>query len=139
MTRGQPFELGNKLGKGRPPGSRNKRSIYLEALETHGVEIIDTVKLQALKKDPSALRLCVERLIPICKPPNSRFKLPRLRTLADSSKALSALAREVAKGHVSAQEGESVARMIESYARLETEALDQRVGALEEKDSEGED
>ena len=137
MTRGRPFELGNKLGKGRPPGSRNKRSIFQEALESHGVEIVDTAKLQALKKDPSALRLCMERLVPICKPPNSRFKLPQLRTLADSSKAISALMREVAKGNVSAQEGESIARMIESYGRVEAEGLERRILALEQKDSEG--
>ena len=57
--RGQPFELGNKLGKGRPPGSRNKKSIFQDAMEGKGsIEIIETAKLQALKKDPTALRLC---------------------------------------------------------------------------------
>jgi hypothetical protein len=137
MKRGQPFELGNKLGKGRPPGSRNKKSIFQDAMEGKGsIEIIDTAKLQALKKDPSALRLCVERLVPVCKAPNSRFPLPRLRTLADSSKAISAVVRGVAKGHLSAQEGESVARIIESYGRVEAEGLEQRIQALEQKYSE---
>jgi hypothetical protein len=32
MTRGRPFEPGNKFGRGRPKGSRNKRTAEAQAL-----------------------------------------------------------------------------------------------------------
>jgi hypothetical protein len=112
---GRPFEAGNKFGRGRPTGSRNKRSIYQEALESHGIEIIETCKLQALKKDATALRLC------------------------DLTTAISALDRAVARGRISASEGESVGRLIESHRRtLETETFEARVRALEKARSEEE-
>jgi hypothetical protein len=135
--RGKPFVVGNKLGTGRPLDSRNKKSIFQEALESHGIEIIDTAKLQALKKDPTALRLCVERLVPICKPPNSSFRMPRLRTSTDLPKAISALAREVAAGRLSAQEGESVSRIIESFGNaLQVDDFATRLETIEQENSE---
>src|ERR1700722_8465698 len=136
---GRPFEPGNKLGKGRQTGSRNKKSIYQEALESHGIEIMETCKLQALKKEPTALRLCVERLVPVCKAPNSTFRLPPMRTAADLPMAISAVAQAVARGRLSASEGESVGRLIESHRRtLESETFEARIRALEQAQSEKE-
>ncbi len=54
---GRPFEPGNKMGKGRPPGTRNKMTVFQELLAGNGVEIINQVKLQALKKDPDPMIL----------------------------------------------------------------------------------
>ena len=89
MARGKPFEPGNKLGKGRPLGSCNKKTIFQEALETDGVKIIQKIKLQALKANPVAMRLCMERLVPLAKEPNSRFRLPAVETAADLTEAIS--------------------------------------------------
>jgi hypothetical protein len=137
--RGKPFEVGNTMGKGRPPGSRNKKTIFQQALESHGTEIINQVKLQALKPKPdsTALRLCVERLIPVCKAPNSRFPLPVVRTSADLPKALTAVSQAVARGLVSAQQGEGVARIIDTQRRaIETGDFEARIRHLEEAKSE---
>ena len=132
--RGKPFEPGNQLGKGRPPGSRNKKTIFQEALESHGLEIVNKAKLEALKADPTALRLCVERLIPIPKAPNSRFRLPPVRTPADLTKALSAATQAVSRGRLSAQEGEAIARMLDCHRNMfETVDLDKRLEAIELK------
>lgn len=48
---GRPFEPGNKLGKGRPKGSRNKLGeVFITALqadfEEHGVRVIETVRTE---------------------------------------------------------------------------------------------
>src|SRR2546425_12787757 len=32
MKRGRPFEPGNKLGRGRPPGSRNKKTLIIQEI-----------------------------------------------------------------------------------------------------------
>jgi hypothetical protein len=71
--RGQPFEPGNTIGKGRPRGSRNKRTVFQEALESHGLQAISQLKLLAFRPNPdmTALRLYVERLVAIPKPEQS--------------------------------------------------------------------
>jgi hypothetical protein len=131
--RGRPFELGNTVGRGRPAGRRNKKTLLQELLESHGKALITQVQILAMKGDPTAMRLCIERLLPVCKPPASRFRLPPLHNAADSMKALPAVMREVAQGRLSAQDGEAMARMIESYRRtLEAEEFDKRLKALEE-------
>lgn len=64
-TRGKPFEPGNQYGKGRPPGSPNKKSLVLQQLLfDHSEQIIADLIKDAKKGDPTALKLCVERLIP---------------------------------------------------------------------------
>jgi hypothetical protein len=116
--RGKPFEPGNKLGKGRPPGSKNKKTIFQEALESHGEAIIKTAELQALKGDQKCLQLCMERLVPIAKAPNSRFRLPPMLTVSDLVKAVPAVMRQVALGRLTAQEGEAISRSMDSYLRM---------------------
>jgi hypothetical protein len=134
------FVVGNKEGKGRPPGRLNRATIFQEALEKGGVEIIRKVKSQALKADPTAMRLCMERLVPLAKPRNSRFPAPVAKTAEDLMQSISELLKVVAEGVLSAQEGESVARIIESQRRMiETEGYDARLRVLEEPRSSSEE
>jgi hypothetical protein len=63
--RGRPFHPGNTLGRGRPRGSPNKKSLVLqEMLLDQGEKIIQSAIDRAKKGDRTALALCVERLIP---------------------------------------------------------------------------
>ena len=136
--RGKPFEAGNKFGKGRACGSRNKRTALLALMEDHGEAMIKQCQVLALKGDPTALRLCMERLMPPCRAPNSRFRLPPMKTVADLVKALPLVAQEVARGRLSAQEGELISRMMETQRHaLESEEFERRLQALE-GDSEDE-
>lgn len=134
--RGKPFELGNTMGKGRPRGSRNKRTIYQEALESHALPIIFKMKFEALKEIPdmTALCTCFERLVPIPKPANSRFRLPRVQTPADLPNMLSAVERAVCSGQASAQEGLAMAQITELHRRaFEIVDIDRRIRALEQE------
>ena len=120
------------MGTGRPTGSRNRTTLFREALESGGEAIIRKIKRQALKSDPTAMRLCMERLLPLAKAQNSHFRLPPVETAANLMEAISAVTRAVAGGRLSAHEGESVARIIESQRRmLETETFDARLRVLE--------
>jgi hypothetical protein len=101
--RGKPFEAGNKFGKGRIRGSRNKRTALVELMEDHGAALIKQCQVLALKGDSTALRLCIERLMPPCRAPNNRFRLPPMKTLADLAKAQPAVAQEVARGRLTAR------------------------------------
>jgi hypothetical protein len=133
--KGRPFEPGNKMGKGRPPGSRNKRSMYMDLMESYGEAIIKQCQVMALEKNPMAMRLCMERLLAPCKAPNTRFRLPAATTATDLVKALGAVMQQVARGHLSAQEGEAMAGMIESLRHsIGTEEFEQRLQAVENRD-----
>jgi|HubBroStandDraft_4_1064222.scaffolds.fasta_scaffold531199_2 hypothetical protein len=131
--RGKPFEPGNTLGKGRRRGSRNKRTKLVELMEDNGESMIKQCKVLAYKGDPTALRLCMERLLPPCRTPHNRFHLPPVKTVRDLQKALSAVLKQVAAGRMSAQEGESISRTLESQRRtIESVDFEKRLRALEQ-------
>ena len=60
----KPGQSGNPAG--RKPGSKNK--LRFPKLQEAGPEIVQKAIDEALKGDPSALRLCIERLIPRLRP-----------------------------------------------------------------------
>ena len=128
----QTIRAGNKLGKGRPPGSRNKRTALMELMEEHGEAMVKKCQLLALNGDPTALRLCMERLVPPCRASNHQFRLPPMKTVAELMKALPVVAQEVARGRLSAQDGEVISRMIERQRQaIESEEFEKRLRALE--------
>jgi hypothetical protein len=87
--------------------------------------------------DPTALRLCMERLLPPCKPSNNRFQLPAVKTASDVGLALQSVLQEVARGRLSAQEGEAIRGSLENHRRaIETEEFGKRLEALEQETSE---
>ena len=135
--RGRPFEPGNKMGKGRPPGSRNQRTVFSVMMDSHGEALIKQCQVLALKGDPTALRLCIERLLPPCKPSNNRFLLPAVKTASDVGLALQSILQEVARGRLSAQEGEAIAAILENHRRaIDAEDFGKRLQALEQQTSE---
>lgn len=138
MGIGRPFEPGNKLGKGRPPGSGNKKTLFQQALEQDGEAIIEKVKQRALKGDRVAMRLCIERLVPLAKEANTKFRLPVVARAKDLTGAISALTEAVAEGELSAQEGASVAKIVESQRKnIEVEEFDARLRVLEGRSKPG--
>ena len=79
------------------------------------------------------MKLCIERLLPILKVPEGRFRLPPVQNLADLVKALPAVMEQVAQGRLSAQNGEAMVRMIEGHRRvLEADEFEKRLKVLEE-------
>jgi hypothetical protein len=75
--------------------------------------------------------------LPPCKPSNSRFVLPAVKTASDVGLAQESVLREVARGRLSGQEGESIAAMLENRRRaIESEEFERRLRAVEE-DTQG--
>ena len=136
--RGRPFESGNKAGRGRPRGSKNRRTVFMNTLEEFGERIIRQCILLALKGDGPALRLCMERLVPPCQPVGQKFRLPAINSLADLGPAYRKVLEEIADGRLTARDGESLAGVLEKRRQLgETAELDARLQALEQR-TEGE-
>jgi len=134
---GKAFKPGNKVGRGRPRGSRNKRTIFQEAFESHGEAIIKQVQMQAFKGDPTAMRLWIERLSPPSKAPNPKFRLPPVKSLLDVAPAIATVMQQVARGRLSPQEGAGVvAMLVNDRPATETEDMEKRLRAVEERHSQ---
>jgi hypothetical protein len=132
MPRGRPFETGNKLGRGRPAGSRNRASQWQDTLEEDGDAIIKTCLRLAKAGDPPAMKLAIERLIPVRRDRRVEFNLPQIATTSDLSDALDAVLTAVAAGTLTPSEGETIARILEIRREtMETEELEKRLSALE--------
>jgi hypothetical protein len=90
-----------------------------------------------LKGNNAALRVCMERLVPPARQPNPTFKLPSIRSAADLPRASAAVVKAVAAGELSAQEAESMMRLLEIDQRLrEASELAPRIDRLEQRDRE---
>jgi hypothetical protein len=132
-TRGRPFEPGNP---GRPKGAKHKTTRAIEALLEGEAEALTRKAIdKALEGDNVALKMCLDRLSPPPKDSPVAFELPAISTAADAATAMTSILAAVAEGSVTPAEGETIARLIETFLKsLETVEFEQRLRALEEKD-----
>src|ERR1700674_5196537 len=87
MKRGRPFEPGNKCGRGRPKGSRNKSTSAAQRLLEQHYETLMAKQLQAAHQgDPKARQWCLEQAnrIRVAAP---KLKLSPVQTLDDIAAA----------------------------------------------------
>ena len=132
-TRGRPFELGNKIGRGRPRGSKNKvRAESREVIENYSRSLLRKAVLDALKDGGPGLRQLITYVLG---PPKSNpvaIGKIRTETAADVSKASQIVVRKAAEGEITAAEGQDLAALLELRRRaIETEDHDKRLRELE--------
>lgn len=132
--RGRPFQPGNKYGRGRPPGSRNKAArVCQRTLDSHAESLAKRCLYMALQGNPTAMRLCLERLLPARRQRALHFRLPPVKTLADVVAASESVVSSVAKGEITPAEGQAFSMMLDGRRRMiETQELEQRIRALED-------
>ncbi|WP_348638323.1 DUF5681 domain-containing protein [Bradyrhizobium sp. ISRA463] len=121
---------------GRPRGSRNKRTVALEALFEGEAEAIARKAIELAKAgDSPAIKMVIDRLAPVRK--GARIELPdfpRVKTLADVPAAHAFLINAVAKGRISPEEGAAIAATLDRYcSAVDTVELERRVAAIEER------
>jgi hypothetical protein len=135
--RGKPFQAGNKYGRGRPPGSRNRVvSALQQLLESHGETLTKKCVFLAVQGDITALRLCMERLIPARRQRVLQFKLPAIKIMADVAEASETVVRGVTRGLLTPSEGQAFTAMLDGRRRMiESEEMEGRIRALEENQS----
>lgn len=130
---GRPFKPGNP-GKPRGATSRITREAQLildgnaDALTKKAVEM-------ALAGDSTALRLCMERLLPPRKDrPVVLPDFPDIKTAADCLAATSSIVAAVAAGRLTPAEAEAVQRVLGAFVHsFEIVELERRLSALEGK------
>jgi hypothetical protein len=134
MIRGRPFEPGNKLGRGRPRGSQNKRNTRgQQLLDQYSETIMQKALAEAIKGDVSLLRTFLSFLL---RRPGDRpiqtGPLP-MSSLDELAKSSAKVLQKVTSGKLSPGEARNLTDLIEDRRRvLETEELEKRVRALEQ-------
>lgn len=120
---------------GRPPGSRNKATLLMEALLDGEAEQL-TRKVIELGKAGNihALQLCLDRLAPPCRDRLVRFDLPAMRSVDDVSLGMTSIVAAVSEGKITPQEGEVLSRILAEQANvLHVRDVDRRLEKLEAK------
>ncbi len=127
----KPGQSGNPAG--RPKGLRNRATRAAEALLDNEAEALTRRAIDAaLTGDGTALRICMDRLIPPRRDRPVSFELPPIETAADASRAMAAILSAVAVGDLSPGEGEAVGKLVELHLKaLEACEFEARLAALE--------
>lgn len=126
------FAKGNA---GRPHGARHKTTLAIQALlDGEGDALARKAIEMALAGDSTALRLCLDRILPPRKDAPVRFTLPPMEGAENAAAAMGAILASVANGDLTPSEATSLAGLVEVYRKtLETAELETRLKALEEK------
>ena len=100
--RGRPFKPGSSGNpNGRPKGTRNVAIIAMEAMLDGESEALTRKAIKLAKAgDMTAIRLCLERILPPRKDRPVLFLLPPIRSAKDALSALSALLTAVSAGEL---------------------------------------
>jgi hypothetical protein len=146
--RGRPFPPGNTLGRGRPKGSRNKAKAPGQQLLEDNAELLARKCLVlAMQGDRSAMRLCMERILPARRDTSIRMNLPRIRTVQDLDKAAEKVTQEIGRGRLTPAEGETIVNILQIRVGLiengefgnRMEKLEEMVAATNRRTRTGED
>ena len=117
QVRGQVFEKGRSGNRsGRRPGSRNKATLAAAALLAGKSEALTRKAVDfALAGDPTAMRLCIERLLPPCRERTVKFTLPPIESVSDISAAMQAVTAALARGDITPGEAATIAAVVEAF------------------------
>ncbi|MBI3248794.1 MAG: hypothetical protein HYZ50_20015 [Deltaproteobacteria bacterium] len=131
--RGKPFQRGRSGNpKGRPPGARNRATVLVERLLDGQAEALTQKAVElALGGDVTALRLCLERILPPRKQRPVRLALPATESAQDVLAAMTTVIAETAAGHLTPDEGTAFASLLERQRQMiDTAELEGRLEEL---------
>jgi hypothetical protein len=129
------FQPGNKHGRGRPAGSRNKATLLLERIMSDDAEgVVRSVITRAMEGDVQAARLILDRLLPPRRGRPVRLELPPVESLNDVVAAHAAIINAMGEGELTPEEAATVAGVLEAKRKaIEITQLEARLARLEEK------
>ena len=132
--RRRPFEKGRSGNPaGRPRGSRNRSTLAAQLLLQGEAEAVTRKAVElALGGDPTALRLCLDRLIAPHRERLVPLALPPMRKPADLASSMEAIAAAVAQGVLAPAEAAELAKVVGTFANsIEMRDFDARLRELE--------
>ena len=131
--RGRPFEPGNKYGKGRPEGSRNKATLALEALiNGEGEDIVRTIVEDAKNGNSVYGKALLDRLVPPRKSAPTPINIPPVNNAADLETALIKVVNDMSSGEITPDEAQAITGVIANHIKLhEALKLEERLKEVE--------
>jgi hypothetical protein len=132
MSRGRPFQPGNKFGRGRPKGSRNKWNLVAQRLlHEHGGLLMTKNISAGLQGDTKSRLWCLDRLMR-ARPPAPKLKLPPTKTLDDIAQAFDVVVNAAANNKCTDAHGVALCTMLsERRKMIETQEFAVRLEELE--------
>ena len=89
---------------------------------------------EAFVGDPTALRLCIERILPPCRERSVKFALPPIESAADIASAMKAVTSALAAGVITPGEAERIAAVVDTFVRaIETSDFERRLKIVEDE------
>lgn len=127
-----PGRSGNPAG--RPKGARNHTTRAVEALLEGESEALTRKAIElALDRDGPALRLCLDRLIPVRRGRPITFMLPPIEKPADLTRATHALMQGVAAGEITPSEAAELSKLVDAQVNaIKSADLAERLARIEE-------
>jgi hypothetical protein len=134
LTMSKRFAKGQPAGPGRPRGSRNKATIWLDEIGLEGIEsVINKVKDKANEGDMRAASIVLARAWPRRRGRTMTLELPPVDSADGVVRAQAELVARLADGEITPEEAASVSALLENQRRaIESQSLAGRIEALEE-------
>lgn len=125
------FKAGNP---GKPQGARNKATALAQKLLHDSAGRLTEVAIDlALQGDPSALKMCLARILPPVKDVPVNLALPAIGCAYEASFAATDVLAAVASGELTLAEGQAALTALETYARIsDVGEIEARLAALED-------
>jgi F0F1-type ATP synthase gamma subunit len=120
---------------GRPRGIVNRATALAQNLLSEHAEWIARKVIELAEAgDMTAIRVCMERLVPPIKHQPVAVELPPIEKPADSVEAMASIAAAVAAGDLTAAEAAELAKVVDVYVRaLDSKGFNERLSALEKE------
>ena len=118
---------------GRPSGHKNRATIMAQNLLDGEVRALVKKALEmALGGDITAIKLCLERILPRRMERALSFNMPDINQPEDAGVALAAIIKAVGDGDLAPSEARTLAALVETALRtIETTEHEARITALE--------
>ena len=128
----KPGRSGNPAG--RPKGARHKATMAaLSLLEGEAQKLTRKAIEEAMGGNMVALKLCLERLVPVAKERPVDIAFPEISDASDLAKLTATLLSAVGNGSIDTSQAASLAKIIEIHrSTLELTEIDKRIKKLEE-------
>lgn len=132
-TRGRPFAPGNKMGRGRPKGSRNKATLAVQELLDGEAENLARKAIErALEGDLVALRLCLERILPPARDQPIRFTFTAPESAEQIPAAIGRVIKAASNEKLTLSQAQTIVSLLDRQRQaFETSELAQRIDEIE--------
>lgn len=125
-------ESGNPTG--RPIGAKDKRAELRKLLDPHADNLVQKAVAMALEGDSTAMRLCIERIVPAYRAEGIPVHVPALAEAKTLTEKGDAALQAIANGDVTVANGGTLLAAIAQQTKIqEFDELDRRLKALEKR------